>query len=466
MNTLSHEQQQAQLLLNFIDNSPSPWHVVETIEKQLMKLQFERLDETEVWTLKASRRYYVVRGDSSIIAFVHGEKSASKAGFKIIGAHTDSPSLRIKLNPTNNTTELERLNVEIYGGAILATFADRELSFAGRVSYQTKTGKLEQDLVHFEKPLLRLPNLAIHLNRNVNEEGLKFQKQTELNLILANITKQLPTSQFMTLLKSHLPNAEKILAWDLNVFDTQKGNLWGANNEFFANGQIDNLASCHAAITALFEACGLKNDSTLVCAFFDHEEVGSESHCGASGSFLTDVLKRISDATAQTSQDFSRALAQSFVISADMAHAYHPNFPSVYDASHLVHINQGVVIKVNVNQRYTSDGISEAMFMQWCEQAGVPYQIYSHRNDLPCGSTIGAIVSAKLGVRGVDVGNPMWAMHSCRESAGVLDHYAMIQVMKRFFSPMTVVESINRPHNTTLTNRDHFHNVSPFNQIK
>ena len=426
-------QQSAQNLLDFIDDSPSPWHVVKTLEAQLAAFQFQRLYETETWALKTGGRYYVVRGDSSIIVFIHGEKAVSETGFKIIGAHTDSPSLRIKPNPTNTTAGLERLNVEIYGGAIIATFADRELSLAGRVSYQTNDGELAHDLVHFSQPLLRLPNLAIHLNRNVNEDGLKFQKQNELNLILANVTEQLPESRFLTLIKSQLPNAEKILAWDLNVFDTQKGNLWGANNEFFANGQIDNLASCHAAINALLDEAILKNDSTLVCAFFDHEEVGSESHCGASGSFLTDTLQRISDATSQSSQDFARAMARSFIISADMAHAYHPNFPNVYDGQHNVHINQGVVIKVNVNQRYTSDGVSEAMFMQWCEQAGVKYQMYSHRNDLPCGSTIGATVSAKLGIRGVDVGNPMWAMHSCRESAGVLDHGAMIAVMKYFF---------------------------------
>lgn len=433
MKKLLNAQQQAQLLLDFIDESPSPWHVVKTIESQLKLFQFERLHETQTWHLKAGGRYYVVRGNSSIIVFVHGQKPLVETGFKIIGAHTDSPSLRIKSNPSTTTASLERLNVEIYGGAILATFADRELSFAGLVNYQTEDGKLKQCLVNFEKPLLRLPNLAIHLNRNVNEEGLKFQKQNELNLIMANVIEQLPETSFLSLLQSKLPDdVARVLAWDLNIFDTQKGSLWGANNEFFANGQIDNLASCHAAHTALLDEHVLHNDSTLVCAFFDHEEVGSESHCGASGSFLTDVLKRISDATTQTSQDFARSLANSFFISADMAHAYHPNFPSVYDANHLVHLNQGVVIKVNVNQRYTSDGVSEAMFMQWCEKAGVPYQMYSHRNDLPCGSTIGTIVSAKLGIRGVDVGNPMWAMHSCRESAGVLDHSAMINVMKRF----------------------------------
>lgn len=435
MKKLLHAQQQAQLLLDFIDESPSPWHVVKTVESQLALFQFEKLDETEVWSLKSGGRYYVVRGDSSIIAFLHGQKSVAETGFKIIGAHTDSPSLRIKSNPTRTIANLEQLNVEIYGGAILATFADRELSLAGRVNYQTEKGELKQSLVHFEKPLLRLPNLAIHLNRNVNEEGLKFQKQNELNLIFANLNEQLPKMSFLNLLQSQLPeDAEQILAWDLNIFDTQKGNLWGANNEFFANGQIDNLASCHAAINALLDEHILHNDSTLVCAFFDHEEVGSESHCGASGNFLMSILERISDSTAKTTQDFARSLARSFLISADMAHAYHPNFSSVYDANHLVHVNQGVVIKVNVNQRYTSDGVSEAMFMQWCQQADISYQLYSHRNDLPCGSTIGALVSANTGIRGVDVGNPMWAMHSCRESAGVLDHSAMIKVMQCFYN--------------------------------
>lgn len=429
MTTLQH----AQNLLDFIDASPSPWHAVKSLEKQLEEFQFQRFYETDSWELKAGGRYYVVRGDSSIIVFVHGRKSVTETGFKIIGAHTDSPSLRVKPNPTNSTENLERLNVEIYGGAILATFSDRELSLAGRVSYQNEAGELHHDLVHFERPLLRLPNLAIHLNRNVNEDGLKFQKQNELGLILANVTEQLPISQFMALLQSKLSNAEKILAWDLSVFDTQKGSFWGANNEFFANGQIDNLASCHAAITALLDESVLKNDSTLVCAFFDHEEVGSESYCGASGSFLTDILQRISDTTSQNSQDFARAMARSFIISADMAHAFHPSFPNAYDNQHAVHINQGVVIKVNVNQRYTSDGVSESMFMQWCEQADVKYQMYSHRNDLPCGSTIGSMVSANTGIKSVDVGNPMWAMHSCRESAGVFDHGAMIAVMKQFF---------------------------------
>jgi len=227
----------AQALLDFIDCSPSAWHAVKSIEAQLADFHFQRLDETQIWALKTSGRYYVVRGDSSIIAFVHGKESAATSGFKLIGAHTDSPSLRIKPNPQSTAANLARLHVDIYGGAILATFSDRELSLAGRVNYLTHAGDLSQCLVNFERPLLRLPNLAIHLNRAVNEEGLKFQKQNELALIFSDISNQLTPSaftDFTELLQAELPNdVDQILSWDLNVYDTQKGRFWGANNEFF-----------------------------------------------------------------------------------------------------------------------------------------------------------------------------------------------------------------------------------------
>lgn len=434
MSTLRHTK----ALLDFIDTSPSPWHVVKTVVAMLENYHFQRLDETQLWQLTPGGRYFVVRGDSSIIAFIHANQAAATSGFKIIGAHTDSPGLRIKPRPLSTAANLAKLHVDIYGSPILATFSDRELSLAGRVNYQTRRGERGQTLLHVSRPLLRLPNLAIHLNRGVNEEGLKFQKQNELALILAETSRQLAPGaleDFTSLLLPHLPDeAKHLLSWDIAVYDTQKGNIWGLNNEFFAHRQLDNLASCHSALTALLdEKRNQVPQSTLVCAFFDHEEVGSESHCGAASHFLTDTLKRISDATSNSTQDFARALARSFMISADMAHAYHPHFPSVYDTQHAVHINQGVVIKINVNQRYATDSVSQAMFMNWCQQAKVPYQLYSHRNDLPCGSTIGNIV-AKLGLRTVDVGCPMWAMHSCRESAGVFDHNAMIDVMRYFFS--------------------------------
>ena len=430
-------KQHVQHLLDFIDKSPSPWHAVASIEAVIEAFQFVRLDETAKWSLQAGGRYYVVRDDSSIVLFVLGHKASAESGFKIVGAHTDSPGFRIRPNAATVSDGIARLGVEIYGGPILATFTDRDLSLAGRVSYVDEKGNLSYKLVRFDRPLLRLPNLAIHMNRSVNEDGLKLHKQNELPLLLAQLTgEQLPQPYFMALLEEAAGiGAAQILSWDLAVYDTQKGIFWGANQEFYADSQIDNLASCHAGLQALLDDTILNNaESTLVCAFFDHEEIGSESHIGAAGSFLSDVLQRISIATSSEREDMARAMAQSFLISADMAHAYQPNFPSAYDADHRVFVNKGPVIKSNANRRYSSESVSIAHFIQWCEEAGVPYQRYSHRSDLPCGSTIGPIASAKLGIRSVDVGCPMWAMHSIRESAGVQDHGYMIRVLKRFFS--------------------------------
>ncbi|MDI1230222.1 MAG: M18 family aminopeptidase [Methylobacter sp.] len=430
-------RQQVQNLLDFIDASPSPWHVVKTIEAQLATQTpaWERLDETAKWTLQPGGRYYVVRDDSSIVLFVQGQKPLAETGFKIIGAHTDSPGLRIKPNAASSVDGLLRLGVEIYGGPILATFTDRDLSLAGRMSYKNDQGDIASLLVKFDQPLLRLPNLAIHMNRTVNEDGLKLQKQTELPLILSALTEeQLPQAYFSALLQQQTGvAATRILSWDLAVYDTQKGAFWGAENQFYADSQLDNLSSCHAALQALLFD-DMQPDTTLVCAFFDHEEIGSQSNKGADGSFLPDVLQRIALSTAEGSEDVARALAKSFMISADMAHAYQPNFPNAYDPDHKVGVNKGPVIKVNANQSYSSESVSAAMFADWCEQAEVPYQTYSHRCDMPCGSTIGPITAAKLGIRSIDVGSPMWAMHSIRESAGVLDHDYLIRVMKRFFA--------------------------------
>jgi len=431
-------RQQVHDLLDFIDASPSPWHVIDTIENRLASqtLGWQRLDETAKWTLQAGGRYYVVRDDSSIVLFIVGQKPLAETGFNIIGAHTDSPGLRIKPNAASLIDGLLRLGVEIYGGPILATFTDRDLSLAGRVAYKNEQDDIASLLVKFDQPLLRLPNLAIHMNRAVNEDGLKLHKQTELPLILStSAEEQLPPAYFTTLLQQQTGlAAERILSWDLAVYDTQKGAFWGADSEFYANSQLDNLASCHAALQALLDDATPQAGSTRVCALFDHEEIGSQSNKGADGSFLPDVLQRIALATATDSEDMARALAKSFMISADMAHAYQPNFPNAYDPEHKVSVNKGPVLKVNANHRYSSESISMAMFADWCGQVGVPYQSYSHRCDLPCGSTIGPITSAKLGIRSIDVGSPMWAMHSIRESAGVLDHHYMIKVMKRFFA--------------------------------
>ncbi len=374
----------------------------------------------------------MVRGGASMIAFVLGSLPLAEAGFRIVGAHTDSPGLRLKPQAALAGDGLARLGVEVYGGPILATFSDRDLSLAGRAVL--RSGKSQETrLLRFERPLLRLPNLAIHMNRDVNEQGLKFNKQTELPMILGILDEKDDADACLKKLLADAAQVEvaDLLSFELAVYDVQKGCLWGAGEEFIADSQLDNLASMHAALTALIAV--KQPAATCVAAFFDHEEVGSESATGAGGSFISDMLSRIGFHAELDEEDRKRALAQSFFISADMAHAYNPNFPAAYEPSHKVMVNGGPVIKTNVNQRYTTNAETAARFMGFCGIAGVPCQQYAHRGDLSCGSTIGPMVAAQLGISSVDVGSPMWAMHSARESAGVQDHASMISALTAAF---------------------------------
>ncbi len=423
----------AQDLLDFIDASPSPWHAVASCETRLQAAGFSRLEEVDRWQLTSGGKHYVVRAGSSIIAFIVGSSSPAESGLRLIGAHTDSPGLRIKPKPAEDAQGMVRLGVEVYGGPILATFADRDLSLAGRVNVRTADGFATR-LLRFDQPLLRLPNLAIHMNREVNESGLKFNKQSELPLLLGVAQDDLKAdTRFRQPIADALKVApEDLLTWELNAYDTQKGSFWGAAQEFIANSQLDNLASCHAALSALL-ATG-QPTATCLCAFFDHEEVGSESAAGAGGSFVADVIQRLAASATLDTEDQRRMLARSFFISADMAHAWHPNFPAAYEPCHRVTVNAGPVIKSNANQRYSTSADTAARFMALCEQAGVPCQQYAHRTDLGCGSTIGPIVAARLGIASVDVGSPLWAMHSIRESAGVLDHAYMIAALTASFA--------------------------------
>ncbi|WP_124950049.1 M18 family aminopeptidase [Sulfuriferula thiophila] len=423
---------QAQDLLNFIDASPSPWHAVQSVVQRLLAQGYKELKEAERWNLMQGGRYFVVRGGASVIAFRLGQRALAETGFRMIGAHTDSPGLRLKTHTAQASDGVVRLGVEVYGGPILATFTDRDLSLAGRVNIRTADGFTTR-LLKFDTPQVRLPNLAIHMNREVNEQGLKLNKQTELPLIFGMASdKQNAREQFLGHVASTLDvNIDDILTYELNVFDTQPGAFWGAEQEFIADSQLDNLASCHAALTAMLSSEDAS--ATNICAFFDHEEVGSESATGAGGSFAQDVIKRIANALGLDAEAQHCMLAQSFFISADMAHAYHPNFPNAYEPSHRVMVNAGPVIKTNANQRYATNADTAARFMTLCEAAGVPVQHYTHRTDLGCGSTIGPIIASRLGIASVDVGCPMWAMHSLRESAGVMDHGHMIAAMQAAF---------------------------------
>ena len=427
MNIPAQTRAQAEDLLAFIDASPSPWHAVESCRQRLLAAGFSALDEVDRWQLIPGGRYFVIRGGSSIIAFTIGQQSPVETGLRLIGAHTDSPGLRIKPKPAEEAGGMIRLGVEVYGGPILATFADRDLSLAGRVNVRSGDG-FATHLVRFDDALLRLPNLAIHMNRDVNENGLKFNKQTELPLTLGVADQQKADDRFRKPIADALKVApEDLLTWELNAYDTQKGAFWGVDREFIADSQLDNLASCHASLSALLATD--KPAATCLCAFFDHEEVGSESAGGASGSFAVDVINRIAGSAGLDAEDQRRMLARSFFISADMAHAWNPNFPSAYEPCHRATVNAGPVIKSNANQRYSTSADTAARFMAICAKAGVPCQQYAHRTDLGCGSTIGPILAARLGMPSVDVGSPMWSMHSIRESAGVLDHGYMIAAM-------------------------------------
>lgn len=422
----------AQSLLDFIDASPSPWHAAESAAQRLTQAGFKPLNETERWKLDAGGKYFVVRGGSSIIAFVLGSRPVAESGYRIVGAHTDSPGLRLKPRAPHASEGVVRLGVEIYGGPILATFTDRDLSLAGRVNIKNGEG-FETRLLRIEEALVRLPNLAIHMNREVNEQGLKLNKQSELPLIFSLAQEGTsPEHTFLEYLGSHLGVVSRdILTWELSLYDTQKGAFWGAHQEFVADSQLDNLASCHAGLKALLAT--EQPEATCMLALFDHEEVGSGSAVGAGGSFIEDVLARI-NAAAQLDEESKRcSFANSFFISADMAHAWHPNFPAAYEPQHRVMVNGGPVIKTNANQRYSTGADTAARFMALCEAADVPVQQYAHRTDLGCGSTIGPIIAARLGMASVDVGSPMWAMHSLRESAGVLDHGYMIAALTEAF---------------------------------
>jgi aspartyl aminopeptidase len=432
MTIASETRVHAQALLDFIDASPSPWHAVQTTEEHLKAAGYTRLEETARWQLTPGGRYYVVRGGSSIVVFVIGRQPLEQTGFRIVGAHTDSPGLRLKPKAAHASEGVVRLGVEVYGGPILATFADRDLSLAGRVNVRSANG-FETRLLRFESPLVRLPNLAIHMNREVNEQGLKLHKQNELPLILGMADGGDPQKGFLQQVADKLGIAsEDIVNSEFNVYDTQRGTFWGAEQEFIADSQLDNLASCHSALTALL--ANPEPDATCITALFDHEEVGSESAVGAGGSFIADVLDRIAAQAGLDGEGKRCAIARSFFVSADMAHGWHPNFPAAYEPHHRVLVNSGPVIKNNANQRYSTNADTAARFIALCERAGVPIQQYSHRTDLGCGSTIGPIVAARLGIPSIDVGSPMWAMHSLRESAGVLDHGYMIAALTAVYA--------------------------------
>lgn len=425
-------------LLAYIDRSPTPYHAVAESVRRLSGAGFFPIDESEHWQFAAGDRRLVVRNDGSLIAFQLGSGSPADAGFRIIGAHTDSPNLRLKPLPDVDSNGYRQFAVEPYGGVLLHTWLDRDLSLAGRVTIRESDGSRNL-LLDFARPLLRVPNLAIHLQPELAGEGLKLNAQNHL-VPVSGLEGAPPFAEWIAaeLRTQQIADVapEAILAFDLMTYDVQPSSVIGTRGEFLCAPRLDNLASCHAAVTALLSAPAEPMPAfTRAIVLYDHEEVGSRSAEGAAGSFLADVLERIvAGFDGGTPQGFARARAQSLLISADMAHAVHPNYADRHEPGHRPVIGGGPVIKQNAGRSYASDATTAGAFANLCVAAGVSPQFFVSRSDARCGSTIGPISAARLGIRTVDVGNPMLSMHSCREMAGVADVGPMIDVLVQFFA--------------------------------
>jgi aspartyl aminopeptidase len=423
-------------LLAFIDRSPTPYHAVAECSGRLRAAGYEALREGEVWDLSPGDRCYVVRGGGSLVAFQVGRVSPAEGGFRVIGAHTDSPNLRVKPLPRVALHGYQQVAVEPYGGVLLHTWLDRDLSLAGRVTLRGESGP-QGVLIDFRRPLLRIPNLAIHLQRELRSEGLKLDAQRHMVPVLG-LEGAPPLPEFLALELSaqegHSVAAEDILAFDLMTYDVQPSCRSGAQGEFIHAPRLDNLASCHAGISALVKAFeDAPSDATRMVVLYDHEEIGSRSTTGAAGPLLPETLERVVDAFDPSApQGLPRSLSRSMLVSADMAHAVHPNHAELHEPGHRPRIGHGPVIKTNANQSYASDATTAGHFAALCDEVGITPQHFVTRSDLACGSTIGPISAAQTGIPTVDVGNPMLSMHSCREMAGSHDVEPMISVLTRF----------------------------------
>ncbi len=417
----------AQSLLKFIDSSSTSFHAVENLKNELLEQHYQELKEEESWSLEKGRKYFVTRAEGSIIIFKTPKKWTNNYAFNIVGAHTDSPCLKIKNNPISTKEGYQLLNVEIYGGVLLTSWFDKDLCFGGRLIIENENGQLEQKIVKIDKRL-RIPRLAIHLDREVNKLGFAPNPEEHMFPVIG-LNKDM---SFEDWIKLETGLSGTILSWDLFLFDAEKSSLGGINNEFIFAPRLDNLASVHASFEAL-KLSEPENNKIQMVAYFQHEEIGSESQNGASSNFLEVTLKRIHNAISTNEENYFQTIASSFFISADMAHAVHPNYSEKHDKNHKPHIDAGPVIKSNANMRYATDAFSVAKFKQWCKKAEVPFQDFCSRNDIGCGSTIGPMTSAKIGIPTIDVGNPMLSMHSIREMCGVKDHDFIIKVFAEFY---------------------------------
>ncbi len=418
-------------LLAFIDASPSPFHACQSAAQRLQAAGFEELDETAAWAPGPGRRF--LRRGGSLVAWAAGAHHGPTSPLRVVGAHTDSPNLRVKPNADAGRAGYRQLAVEVYGGALLNSWLDRDLGLSGRVIVREGNGAAAR-LLLVDRPVLRVPQLAIHLDGDIRERGLLLNAQQHLSPVWG-LGDPSPGG-FTAFVAAELGvAADDVLAWDLMAHDLTPGTLAGVDQELLSAPRLDNLCSAWAGLVALLAAASTDRSPLPVLVLFDHEEIGSTSERGAASSLLPTVVERIGAGLGGGRDDLHRAIAGSLCASADMAHATHPNYADRHEPGHQIRLNAGPVLKVNSNLRYATDGASGAAFVLACEQAGVPYQRYAHRSDLPCGSTIGPLTAAGLGMSTFDVGAPQLAMHSARELAGAEDAGLYAAALAAFLAP-------------------------------
>jgi len=431
---LEKERIFANSLIDFIQNSPSQFHAAREIGRVLEEKGFKKLNMEDKWNLEKEGKYYCVKNSSAVVAFVIGKGDVEEYGFKIIGAHTDAPTFRIKPNPEITVgNRYLKLNTEVYGGPIFSTWFDRPLSIAGRVAIKTDNPlKPREELVDLKKPVVIIPNLAIHMNRDVNK-GVDINPQTDTLPLVSMLNEGFEKDNHLlkAVAENIGVNAEDVIDFDLFLYSTDKGSIIGLNEEFISCPKLDDLAMVHAGLYGITD--GIAGNATNVLACFDNEEVGSTTKQGAASPFLRTVLERIVLSLGKDKEDYFRALSNSFMISADMAHALHPNFTNKNDLTNKPFINGGPVIKIAANQAYTTDSMSAAVFEGICRRVNVPVQRFVNRSDQKGGSTIGPISTTQLDIPSVDIGNPILSMHSIRELGGVLDHYYAYSAFKGFY---------------------------------
>lgn len=426
------EKKLALELIDFLHESSTAFQAVEIMKTDLLHLGYKELKGEENWKLKEGDKAFYTKNNSSLFMVQIG-KNPLKNGFKMAGAHTDSPSFRIKPDAEILQDGFLKLNVETYGGPILSTWFDRPLSLAGRVMLKGESIlKPQTKLIDFKKPILYIPSLAIHMNRKVNE-GVEVNKQKHVLPVMMMADKDIEKKGFLkNLVAEELEvDVERILDFDLFVYEVEKGSLCGLNEEFISSKRQDNLSSVHSIYTAMKSAEGFSGIN--LGAFFDNEECGSATKQGADSTLLRDLMERVYYALGGTREDFLKSLEYSFMISADLAHSVHPNYTEMHDPTSRPIINKGPVIKISANMRYTSDADSMSVFTGLCDEAQVPYQYFVNRSDLAGGSTIGPIGSTHLPIRTLDIGNPLLGMHSARELGGVKDHLYLTEALEVYF---------------------------------